>query len=148
MDTNSRPSLKNLETLLQLVCDENADKESTEYRLQYNTKLIFMILKVIERNRSITINQVCGLLRNTLQVPDSMTRTLITAMISGIDSIQNLSKILRAFPTKRGAVHLNIVGDIAMLGDWMDELLAQYPELKNYQAPVYQRGPIFKKGAE
>ena len=148
MDTPLQPStFQNLETLLLLTFDENANRESKDYFLTYNKKLIFIILKIVEQNKSITINQVCGLLRNTLQVPDNMTRTMVQAMLSGIDSIQNLNKVVRAFPTKRGAVHLNLVGDLIQLESWTSPLLEEFPELISYSAPTYQKGPIFKKGS-
>jgi hypothetical protein len=135
-----------LDTLLSLTYDPVAAKSNNDYMRLYNKKLVYIVISIIEKNKSITVNQVCGLLRNTLQVPDVLTKNLIQAMLSGNTSVHNLNKIFRAFPTARGAVHLNLIGDTPLLDGWKSALEEEIPELSEYIAPAYQKGPIFKKG--
>ena len=138
--------MQGLDTLLSLVYDPVAARNNAEYSKTYNKKMVYIIISIIEKNKSITVNQVCGLLRNTLQIPDAITKTLINAMLAGNTSVSNLNRIFRAFPTSRGAVHLNLLGDKTVLEQWKQMLESEFPELSSYTAPVYQKGPIFKKG--
>jgi hypothetical protein len=135
-----------LDSLLKLTYSREAAERFPGAVREYNKKLVYIILQIVEANTSITSNQVCGLLRNTLQVPEAMTKEVIKLMIAGSSSVANMHKLLKAFPTSRGAVHLNVFASGQELKSILDAIAQEYPELLHYTAPEYKRGPIFKKG--
>lgn len=131
-----------LDSLLKLTYDENANKSNPEYAHSFNKKLAYLIIKVVVANSSLTINQVCGLLRKTLAVPEDLTRSVVQLLLAGSSTVA----MLRSFPTTRGAIHLNVTGNSEELASMLLELEVEYPELTKYSAPLYRKGPVFKKG--
>jgi len=102
------------------------------YARDYRKHIIYYILCVVEKNHNITINQICGLLRNTLQIPEDITRGVIDVLFGATDQ-----KVLKKY---RGAksittVHLRLS---AGAKDLKAQLLAAYPDLDGYEAPKYE----------
>jgi hypothetical protein len=130
---------------LSLIFDVNAYAKSRKYQLKYIPLMFFVIIKVVEENPSITVNQTASLLRNTLEVPDELTKKIIV-LIPKSDVV--IAQYLRIYATAKGARHLNVVADAETKQQWYDTMIKQYPELATYAAPEYKRGPAFLQGRE
>jgi hypothetical protein len=105
--------------------------EHPEYPQHFSNKIIYVIIEVVSANPNITINQVCSLLRNTLQIPEELTRTIINTLLNKTE------KVFKAYEDQNEATHLTLLNQLPSI---QVHLAEQYPELVQYAAPTYNRG--------
>ena len=100
-----------------------------QYAGDFKKKIVYFLIQIVQKNPNITVNQTCSLLRNTLQIPDALTR-------SCLDILTNCLAI-KTFKETDAIVHL-ICNDTSICR----ELILLYPELIEYQAPIYNKGNL------
>lgn len=139
MDTNPiaaqpdrPPTSDTLDRLVALKFDPVMYKDCSAYRLEFGNKIIYYITQIIKANSNITINQVCGLLRTTLQVPEELTRTTITCLVNA----ESGSRIIKSYESSRGVHNLNLISGYEQT---LGVLEQKYPPLLEYEAPIYRR---------
>lgn len=122
-----QPAFNVICTSLTFKYDPILYTSNAQYVKDFNNKTIYFILKIVQRNPNITTNQVCSLLRNTLHIPEDITRGCLTVLIN--------TSVLKAFKETNSIVHLRCNNDRLC-----SEIINIYPELDMYSAPVYKRG--------
>ena len=128
--SNTNIGLGELELMLQFKFDSVLYTEKPEYAQDYRKQIIYYILKVIDKNYNITINQLCSIIRNTLQVPEDMIRTSLNLLLANTES-----KVIKEFK-QNGITHLSLNHGAVNI---CEELLEAYPFLERYVAPKYER---------
>lgn len=106
--------------------------EQEGYVTRYTNKMIYYIIEVVNANPNITINQVCGLLRNTLQIPEDLTRSTITALIF----YRGEDKIFKVYESAKDIKHLTLAPGYFAVQKQISESCS---ELLGYEAPIYTR---------
>jgi hypothetical protein len=105
--------------------------QSAEYRLDYTNKIIYYVIEVVEANQNITVNQVCSLLRNTIQIPEELTRSTINSILTGMPPE---SRIFKVYESAKDIKHLKLAKNCFGI---QKRIVEKFPELVDYTAPVY-----------
>lgn len=105
--------------------------QSAEYRLNYSKKIIYYVLEVVGANQNITVNQTVGLLRNTIQIPEELTRSTIGSILTHMPPED---RILSVYESSKGVKHLKLTSKSFGMQKLISE---QYPELLEYASPIY-----------
>jgi SUMO ligase MMS21 Smc5/6 complex component len=106
--------------------------QSAEYRLDYTNKIIYYVIEVVSANSNITINQVCSLLRNTIQIPEELTRSTIVSILKASSEC----KIFKAYESAKDIKHLQLAPGYFSI---QKQIAEKFPELLEYLAPVYKK---------
>ena len=105
--------------------------QSAEYRTDYSKKIIYYVMEVVSANPNITINQACSLLRNTLQIPEELTRSTVCSILGS-----EYCKIFSVYESAKDIKHLKLAKGYLTVQKQISE---QYPELLQYEAPLYNK---------
>jgi hypothetical protein len=129
--TTAQLKLENLNSVIAFKFDSVLYVQQEQYYKDYNKKLLYFILDIVETNTNITVNQVCSLLRNTLNVPEDITRGTLNVLITHPDC--NLLKQYK----QNDVIHLVSVKEESKKIKL--ELTELFSDLVQYKAPVYSK---------
>lgn len=106
--------------------------EQSDYIRSFSNKIIYYIIEIVQVNPGITVNQVCSLLRNTLRIPEELSRNTL-GIICGSEF-----GLFKTYMSERCIKHLfpqnnNDAEEVKI------KLRGTYPELMRYFAPKYRR---------